>query len=862
MSEAFNERRLAAIILGDVVGYSRLMGADEVGTMRALKTHRNELVLPALAAYRARLVGAPGDSMLMEFASAVSAVSCAIAIQRSMLTRNAEVAPERQLRFRLGINLGDIVVDGDEIYGDGVNVAARLESLCEPGGLCISRSIEEQIRGRLQYPFADDGEHELKNIAHPVRIFRLPADFIAELPEFSLPPAPTTTPHRMVPVAATVVQRKLGPGTLLNDTYAVDALIGSGGMGEIFRGHEIHSGGAVAIKVIRPDMIDNKSAATLFYKEALVLKDINHDAVVRYYSFSFDPTLKRHYLAMEFVDGLPLSELLTEAPLSMAAITDLRQRVASGLEVAHRRGVVHRDLSSDNIIVPEREVSRAKIIDFGIARAAAIAGTVIGDGFAGKYNYVSPEQLGLAGGDVTARSDIYSFGLVLAEACLGRPLDMGGSQAEVIDKRRAVPDLTPIDARLRPLIERMLQPDPAHRPASMEEVAAWSPETPKRDTLVRPRALPVVPDARPAAPKPRAKSSAPAERWIIGSAVALVLVAGAALATYETLLPPRQHSASNGPVLTDDGAQPPAPAEPPQPTQPPPPTQTAPTQPAPAPTQSAPEQPPPSTQPGPTQPAPTQPPQPTESAPAQPVPAQTPHPAQPSEPARPAPTPPTPAQATPVQPTPVQPTSVIERVRSFLKTYDGGDCFFALPVRITERSAAIDGFSQSKTTWDAFETAFSSRFGFSPDVVGNRIWSHQCAALQFLRQAAGSGTSPVLFLTSTRVAQGQSLAGEIREAEGQALALLHVQEDGTVVDVSKNLKNDGNAQTFDLKMSRTIGSGPVPQLLIVVSSQHPMTGLNQAVPQAADRIFASILDQASKQGDHLAVGAKLFLLDQ
>ena len=202
MSEALTERRLAAIILGDVVGYSRLMGIDEVGTMAALKSHRRELVLPALASFRARLVDSAGDSMLMEFGSAVAAVSCAIAIQRGMLARNAAVPPERQLRFRLGINLGDIVVDGDKIYGDGINVAARLESLCEPGGLCISRSIQEQIRGRLPFPFVDAGEQALKNIAHPVQIFRLAADYIATPARAGVADGSGGTHHRSVDPAA------------------------------------------------------------------------------------------------------------------------------------------------------------------------------------------------------------------------------------------------------------------------------------------------------------------------------------------------------------------------------------------------------------------------------------------------------------------------------------------------------------------------------------------------------------------------------------------------------------------------------------------------------------------------------------
>ena len=139
--------------------------------------------------------------------------------------------------------------------------------------------------------------------------------------------------------------------------------------------------------------------------------------------------------------------------------------------------VVHRDISPDNIILPGGDVERAKIIDFGIARSTEIGGgTIIGGGFAGKYNYVSPEQLGLYGGDVTARSDIYSLGLVLAEALTGHPIDMGGSQAQIVEKRRSVPDLSRVDQRMRPLLEKMLQPEPNARPSTMAAVAAWRPD--------------------------------------------------------------------------------------------------------------------------------------------------------------------------------------------------------------------------------------------------------------------------------------------------------------------------------------------------------------------------------------------------
>ena len=143
------------------------------------------------------------------------------------------------------------------------------------------------------------------------------------------------------------------------------------------------------------------------------------------------------------------------------------------MQAAHEHGIVHRDISPDNIILPNSDVTRAKIIDFGIARTAQ-HGTVIAGGFAGKFSYVSPEQLGLFGGDVTGKSDIYSLGLVLVQALTGKPLDMGGSQVEIIEKRRKVPDLGAIDMRFRPLLEQMLQPDPAQRPDSMAAVAAWS----------------------------------------------------------------------------------------------------------------------------------------------------------------------------------------------------------------------------------------------------------------------------------------------------------------------------------------------------------------------------------------------------
>ena len=255
-------------------------------------------------------------------------------------------------------------------------------------------------------------------------------------------------------------------------------------MGEVYRGHNIETGEPVAVKTVLPELARDEAIFALFKKEGTILGRLNHDAIVRYYSFSRDPKIGRPYLVMEFVAGQSLADRIVAAPLSRNEARSVFVRVAEGLALAHRAGVIHRDLSPDNVILHDGDVSRPKIIDFGIARAANVGDrTLIGNNFAGKYNFVSPEQLGMMNGEVTDRSDIYSLGLVMAASLRGKALDMGGSPVEVIEKRRAVPDLSGVDEDLRPLVESMLQPNPADRPESMAHVAEWL------------RTMPDVPDA-------------------------------------------------------------------------------------------------------------------------------------------------------------------------------------------------------------------------------------------------------------------------------------------------------------------------------------------------------------------------------
>jgi adenylate cyclase len=190
------ERKLAAILAADVVGYSRLMGEDEAGTHARLRAVRKDLIEPKIAEYRGRMVKLTGDGALVEFASVVDAVQCAVVTQLGVAARNADLPPEQRLEFRLGVNLGDVIIDGDDIYGDGVNVAARLEGLAPPGGVCISDIVHQMIRDRLDFAFEDLGEQQIKNIAQRVRIWRWLDDRRATEPPLSTaeeaeaPPSP------------------------------------------------------------------------------------------------------------------------------------------------------------------------------------------------------------------------------------------------------------------------------------------------------------------------------------------------------------------------------------------------------------------------------------------------------------------------------------------------------------------------------------------------------------------------------------------------------------------------------------------------------------------------------------------------
>lgn len=658
-------------------------------------------------------------------------------------------------------------------------------------------------------------------------------------------------------------------GTTLNGIYEVERLIAVGGMGEVYKGRAIQTGDAVAIKMIRPELARDEAALALFRREAAALHNLYNEAIVRYYVFTIDPGTQSPYLAMEFVDGQPLSERIKEAPLSVDEVDLLRRRIAPGLHAAHLLGIVHRDVSPDNIILPGGSIARAKIIDFGIARSSILGeGTVIGSGFAGKYNYVSPEQLGLYGGDVTGRSDMYSFALVLAEALAGKPLDMGGSQVQILDKRRRLPDLSTIDARIRPLLARMLAPDPADRFADMSEVAAWQP---------------------PTAPAKAAESGGSSTRLVAGIAT-LALLAGGGFYGWTLLNDKPKPGGAPPPALTenrsDTPAQPAAPGQPkvpdlveppavPTPTVPVPATVTTPLAPTPAPAvPAAPANLPPAlSEPAggtaaqrPPQ-APVQPPAPQPS-PQVAIATPTPPPVSPPDPRLPQPTPepsrPPAVQAPPPASRPdaaQPPRSPLERIQNYVATYNGGPCVFLWPTELTATRAVLEGFGNATEPFVAFDNAFKAAQGFEAQIHLRPITAAQCPMADFL-QALGPNIdrTPRLQINAFNMKSGDVLSGTIDNDGGRNVAVVLIGDDGLVYNLGAYLRRDGPRATFNLKLE-SAGGGPRPQTVLTFVSAAPLPALSGPNPTPSTDFFASLKQDVARQGGQLGLGVRYFRIE-
>ncbi len=306
------------------------------------------------------------------------------------------------------------------------------------------------------------------------------------------------------------------PGSILFGEYEIIEVLGAGGMGEVYRAQHRRLEEPRAIKMMHAELSGKKGANEFFLREAKALLAVRHPAVVHCHDLLSDEH-GRVYLIMEMIEGVSLSEKMEHGPLRPDEVVELGARLAAGLTAAHSCGVVHRDVSPDNVVLPGGDVSEAKLIDFGIAKILQEGQGTIVDGFKGKLSYASPEQLGFFGGRIDGRSDFYSLGLVLCAAALGRSLGMGATMMEAVDARRhlhRVPDEIPVG--LRSAIEPLLALDPADRPRMVERL------------FLAPGTAPT------GVSTPRGQGAtesflSPARKW---AAAALVLASGLALAGY------------------------------------------------------------------------------------------------------------------------------------------------------------------------------------------------------------------------------------------------------------------------------------------------------------------------------------------
>ncbi|MEP1585264.1 MAG: serine/threonine-protein kinase [Tateyamaria sp.] len=288
-------------------------------------------------------------------------------------------------------------------------------------------------------------------------------------------PATMTSTASVIPPspgAAPTPLSSLEPGTIINNMYRVEERLDQGGMGSVFRGTETSTGENVAIKVILPEMAEDDKVTAMFRREARTMRQLHHDAIVRYFAYvPPNQTLNLHAIIMGFIEGTKLSDAIKEnGAMTQSQTIDLTMKLADGLDRAHNIGVVHRDLSPDNVMLQNGDLSKPVLIDFGISRSDNVKEATIGNEFAGKLKYVSPEQMGAFGGQAEGPSDVYSLGLLMIGMLTGTPMPMGTNFVEAVQKRQSVPDLSFLPEDFQGLVGHMLQPDPKERLPSMAAV--------------------------------------------------------------------------------------------------------------------------------------------------------------------------------------------------------------------------------------------------------------------------------------------------------------------------------------------------------------------------------------------------------
>jgi len=620
-------------------------------------------------------------------------------------------------------------------------------------------------------------------------------------PDPAAAPAPAPAPAG--------AQSELAEGTVINNNYRIQTALKSGGMGEVYRGVEVGTEDPVAIKAIRPDLIRDVQASDMFRREARTLRLLHDDAIVRYYNYVHDRDLDRYFLVMEFIDGIPLSDHIRQyGALPVDAGRTLLERLAKGLAKAHAKGVVHRDLSPDNVMLASGIISEARLIDFGIAKSQTIAEGTIAGQFAGKFKYVAPEQLGHFGGVMGPAVDIYGLALLMAAALRGKPLDMGGSIVEAVEARRSIPNLGQIPAEFRPLLSHMLEPDPSHRPGTMRDVLhfldnpASLPVQYFRDGLAPPEAAPgsrtstgplslppqaSVPDLQvpitarsahlpsyapihTAAPQGAPLQDEPRRGRALWALVTCVVVAGGGWYGW--------HSGALAPVFAAfDPAAEVAQVDP--------------------------------------------------DAPAQ------------------------------------LPEVSGETREGFLALFDTGPCSLSTRLATGLNAGRVETYSAREAGFEGLPAAYEERFGARPSLLPRVVTADQCAAVEFARSLQGRWPEPVaMTLSADKAASNSALQARLHARPGQSLWTVLITPTGGVYNLTQRLKDTGNG-TYSLDFGLTLAAGAeaAPQLVLAVASDAPLarTAIVRDGAQAA-KALPDVLDDIRQKGTSASAALAYVLL--
>ncbi|MDO5603704.1 MAG: serine/threonine-protein kinase [Paracoccus sp. (in: a-proteobacteria)] len=602
------------------------------------------------------------------------------------------------------------------------------------------------------------------------------------------------------------------PGVLINNNYRIQRVVSAGGMGEVYRGENVFTGDPVAIKIVLPDLARDPEIIGLFKREARILGQLSDDAIVRYHNFVLDTALNRYCLVMEFIDGTHLWDHVDAGgPLAEAEALALMRRVAVGLGKAHARGVTHRDLSPDNVILRGGRIDDAVLIDFGIARSDELGEGGLEGRFAGKLKYIAPEQLGHWGGRVGPRTDIYGMALMMVALLRGRALEMGNSTVEAAQARRSIPDLGGLGPRAMPLLQYMLEPDPEARPTDMAAVVAMLDDPTRvparyRLPLWKEGAVGSSTGLHTAPPLGRA-SYAGGGRVAVEDASDSPFSAAAMVEARDEVAPVKTGRggviavtllalaafAGAGGWLTRDvwmGGGDAAPG-------------------------------------------------PVTASPADPVPA---------------------------DPLAGLPARDGATRAGFLGDYALPDCVLARRIEAGAEAGRIGVFAQALpfAGEGALLDAYAEQFGARPAVVSQPVTAAQCPVLDFTGALSGRDEAPpAMVIDSTELRSGGAVIGRVSGTAGRSLWLFLVSSRGAVYDLSPRLRAEADGSfTFEVGMALPEGdTEPAPQLLVAVASRGPLIAAAAAADGAdAGALLPRVLAEMAGAGGAAAVDIAGFTL--